>query len=217
MSRRRHVAATLGVFLAVLGLSGGLSGSRADERLPQPSQAALHRELGRLSFQFSQAELARIIRGYQIAPVPLDLKGKNIVLVGLGSYIVNAAGGCNDCHTSPPYSAGGDPFAGEEKAVNAARYLAGGTPFGPPGDPNTPVSRNLTPRSNGLPANLTWDQFRQTITTGVDLKNRPPHVPSADKDLLQVMPWPVYQDLSDRDLRAIYEYLRSIPSLPSTP
>ena len=31
------------------------------------------------------------------------------------------------------------------------------------------------------------------------------------------MPWPVYQDLTDRDLRAIYEYLRTIPSLPSTP
>jgi hypothetical protein len=36
-------------------------------------------------------------------------------------------------------------------------------------------------------------------------------------DLLQVMPWPVFQDLNDRDLRAIYEYLRAIPSLPSTP
>ena len=173
--------------------------------------------MNRLSFQFSQAELARIIRGYQIAPVPLDLHGKDVALVGLGSYLVNATGGCNDCHTSPSYSAGGDPFAGEAKVVNAARYLAGGTPFGPPGDPNTPVSRNLTPRSNGLPANLTWLQFRETIRTGADLNRRLPQVPSADHDLLQVMPWPVYQDLSDRDLRAMYEYLRSIPSLPSAP
>ena len=101
--------------------------------------------------------------------------------------------------------------------MNAARYLAGGTPFGPPDDPNTPVSRNLTPRANGLPANLTWERFRETIRTGRDLKNRPPHAPSEDHDLLQVMPWPVFQDLNDRDLRAIYEYLRSIPSLPSTP
>lgn len=213
MSRRRLMAAALGVFLLTVGISGG----RADERLPKPSEPALHRELNRLSFQFSQAEFARIIRGYEIAPVPLDLKGKDIALVGLGSYIVNGVGGCNDCHTSPSYAAGGDPFAGEPKAVNAARYLAGGTPFGPPGDPNTPVSRNLTPRANGLPANLTWPQFRETITTGVDLKRRLPQVPSADHDLLQVMPWPVYQDMSDRDLRAIYEYLRSIPSLPSAP
>jgi hypothetical protein len=43
------------------------------------------------------------------------------------------------------------------------------------------------------------------MRTGVDLKNVHPGVP------LQVMPWPVYQSLTDRDLRAIYEYLRSIP------
>ena len=162
-------------------------------------------------------EAARIIKGFHIAPVPLNLQGKNVALVGLGSYIVNAVGGCNDCHTSPPYAPGGDPFAGEPKQVNAARYLAGGTPFGPPGDPNTPVSRNLTPRANGLPANLTWEQFLQTIRTGADLKHRPPFAPSADNDLLQVMPWPVFQDMTDRDLRAVYEYLRAIPSLPSTP
>lgn len=162
-------------------------------------------------------EAARIIKGFQIAPVPLNLRGKNVALVGLGSYIVNAQGGCNDCHTFPSYAAGGDPFAGEPKKVNAARYLAGGTPFGPPEDPNTPVSRNLTPRANGLPANLTWEQFLRTIRTGADLKHRPPFAPSEDNDLLQVMPWPVFQDMTDRDLRAIYEYLRSIPSLPSTP
>ena len=44
-----------------------------------------------------------------------------------------------------------------------AAGLAGGAPFGPPGNPDTPVSRNLTPRSNGRPANLTFAQFRETI------------------------------------------------------
>jgi hypothetical protein len=210
MRRRRYVAAMLGVFLVTLGLAAG----RAEE--PQDPKAAMS-ELSRLSHRFSQAEFARIIRGYQIAPVPLNLEDRDLALVGLGSYIVNAAGGCNDCHTSPPFAAGGDPFAGEPKEVNAARYLAGGTPFGPPGDPNTPVSRNLTPReATGLPAGLTWQQFRRVMRTGVDLKHQPPFAPSADNDLLQVMPWTVYQDLSDRDLRAIYEYLRTIPSLPNS-
>ena len=146
-------------------------------------------------------EAARIIKGFQIAPVPLNLEGKNVALVGLGSYIVNAVGGCNDCHTSPPYAPGGNPFAGEPEIVNVAGYLAGGTPFGPF------ISRNLTPDENGLPAGLTFEQFRATLRTGVDQDD--------PNRLLQVMPWPVYSKLSDRDLLAIYTYLRSIPSVSS--
>src|SRR5262245_31668770 len=67
---------------------------------------------------------ARVRIGLEIAPVALDLRGKNRALVGLGSYLVNATGGCNDCHTSPPYAAGGDPFLGQPEVVNVARYLA---------------------------------------------------------------------------------------------
>jgi len=142
---------------------------------------------------------SRVRIGYEIAPVQLDLRGKNRALVGLGSYLVNAAGGCNDCHTNPPYAPGGDPFAGEPEIVNAARYLAGGTAFGPF------VSRNLTPDANGRPAGLTFAQFRDTLRSGVD--------PDDPARLLQVMPWPVYGKLSDRDLLAIYQYLSTIPSV----
>lgn len=38
---------------------------------------------------------SRIQRGFEIAPVPLNLEGKNRALVGLGSYLVNAAASCN--------------------------------------------------------------------------------------------------------------------------
>ena len=96
----------------------------------------------------------RIDRGFAIAPVPLNLRGKNRAFVGLGSYIVNAQGGCNDCHTNPPYAPGGDPFLGEPRKVNAERYLAGGTPFGP-----GLMSANITPDANGLPAGLTFPEF----------------------------------------------------------
>src|SRR5215472_14164563 len=37
---------------------------------------------------------SKIQRGFQIAPVPLNLAGKNRALVGLGSYIMNAASDC---------------------------------------------------------------------------------------------------------------------------
>jgi hypothetical protein len=198
--------------LAALGRSGSAQEPQVAQHLRQALQLS---DAGR---NLSPAEIDRIVRGYLITPVLLDLRGKDPVLVGLGSYNVNAKGGCNDCHTAPPYTPDGDPFAGAPKRINAARYLAGGVPFGPPGDPNTPVSRNLTPRATtGLPAGLTWEQFRRTMRTGADLKHRPPFAPSETNDLLQVMPWPVFQDMTERDLRAIYEYLRAIPSLPSTP
>jgi hypothetical protein len=144
-------------------------------------------------------------RGFEINPVPLDLKGKNAALVYLGSYIVNAQGGCNDCHTHPEYVLGGNPFLGQPTRINTAEFLAGGRQFGP-----FITSRNLTPdATTGLPAGLTFDQFRNVMHTGNDPEN--------PGQLLQVMPWPVYGNMIDQDLRAIYEYLRAIPSLPDNP
>jgi len=144
-------------------------------------------------------EAARVQRGYQIAPVPLHLRGRDRTLVGLGSYIVNAQGGCNDCHTNPSYAEGGDPHQGEPEHINTEGYLAGGQQFGPF------TSANITPDEHGLPAGLTFPQFKRTLRTG--------HDPENPSRLLQVMPWPVYGKMTDRDLRAIYEYLRSIPSI----
>jgi hypothetical protein len=152
-------------------------------------------------FAISQS---RINEGFRIAPVHLNLAQKNIALVGLGSYLVNAVGGCNDCHTNPSYAPGGDPFMGQPKVVNAAHYLAGGQQFGPF------TSRNLTPE-NGLPAGHTYAEFRNILRTGIDYDHAHPQI----SPLLQVMPWPTYQSMTDHDIRAIYEYLRAIP--PATP
>ena len=82
----------------------------------------------------------RIERGFKIAPVRLNLKGLSRDLVGLGSYIVNSQGGCNDCHTNPPFAPGGNPFMGQPKRINepvtwpAARpsALASSRPTSPP-------------------------------------------------------------------------------------
>jgi hypothetical protein len=154
------------------------------------------------------ADAARIKVGLRIAPVTLNLRGKNRALVGLGSYIVNAQGGCNDCHTHPSYVKGGDPFAGEPEVINADQYLTGGRQFGPF------TSRNLTPDQFGRPAGLTFEEFATILHTGAE-PDRPPG--SGLPPLLQVMPWPVYGKMIDRDLRAIYEFLRAIPSRPDNP
>jgi hypothetical protein len=149
------------------------------------------------------SEQSRIQRGFSIAPVPLKLRGRNRALVGLGSYIVNAQAACNDCHTNPPYQNGGDPFQGQPEKINTAGYLAGGVQFGPF------TSRNITPDEDGLPAGLTFPEFKRVIRTGHDPDNEHPQF----GPLLQVMPWPVYRHMTDHDLQAIYEYLRSIPSI----
>jgi hypothetical protein len=136
--------------------------------------------------------------------VPLDLTGLNPALVREGSYIVNAQGGCNDCHNIPSYAVGGDPFAGQPEQVNQDCYLAGGAPFGPF------VSRNITPRDNGLPAGRTLEEFKQLMREGTDFRDDA-------TPILQVMPWPVYGKMSDRELAAIYEYLRAIPTINPRP
>lgn len=151
-------------------------------------------------------ENSKIQQGFAIAPVPLDLQGKNRALVGLGSYLVNAVAACADCHSNPLYLPGGNPFLGQPEKINTAHYLGGGQAFGPF------ISRNLTPEPPyGRPAGLTLQQFMLVMRTGVDLDKTPPNVPSLQNDLLQVMPWPVFRKMSDRDLEAIYEYLSSIP------
>ena len=155
----------------------------------------------------SSEDESRVKAGFDYADsqgITLDVKGKNRGLVGLGSYLVNAVGGCNDCHTTPPFTQ--DPFEGlgAPKQVNVGCYLAGGTPFGPPG-PGTPVSRDLTPFEDGKPAGLTLDQFIHVLRTGED--------PDHPGEVLQVMPWPVYQAMTDRDLEAIYQYLSAIPAI----
>lgn len=148
---------------------------------------------------------SRIKRGFEIVPagVQLNLAGKNRALVGLGSYIVNT-NGCNDCHTHPSYLPNGDPFQGQPEMINFQQYLTGGRQFGPF------TSANLTPDASGNPAGLTLQQFITTLRTGHN-PNDPPGM------ILQVMPWPVFGKKTDHDLTAIYEFLRSLPSLPNNP
>lgn len=133
----------------------------------------------------------------KVLPITLNLNGKNANQVYLGSYIVNAQGGCSDCHTCPTYAAGHDPYKGEPKQFNTATYLAGGRAFGPF------ISANITPDNTGKPHGMTLAEFKDLMRTG--------HDPDVPGNILQVMPWPIYGMMSDNDLDAIYAYLSSIP------
>lgn len=148
------------------------------------------------AIELHTASESRIQRGLSISPVPLDTHGKNLAQVATGSYLVNAVSGCNDCHTCPSFAH--DPLATPDRSqwINKQNYLAGGVHFGPF------TSANLTPDSSGRPAGLTLDEFKELIRTGHDPENGAP---------IFVMPWPIYSNMVDSDLEAIYAFLGSIP------
>jgi len=155
---------------------------------------------------------SRIREGFEIAPVHLNLNGKNRALVGLGSYLVNGAGDCNGCHSGPSgqFLLGGDPAQGQPKMINQAAYLQGGTPlFGP-----FFIPRNLTPDKTGqAEGGASFEEFLSIMRTGID----PDHAHPQFGPYLQVMPWPAFQNMTDHDLRAIYEYLSAIPCIEGDP
>ena len=179
----------------------------------------------------------RIEQGFDIAPVHLNLEGKDRDLVGLGSYLVNAVGDCNGCHSAGPpteFASGGNPyflsppFSGKVE-INTATYLGGGRDFGPFGSiPQIPhlYSRNLTPDKTGLPeGGRTYEQFVEIMRRGTDFDHVHPNCtapgtpanclePPFNGDLLQVMRWPSFRNMTDHELRAMYEYLGAIPCNP---
>jgi hypothetical protein len=178
---------------------------------------------------------SKIRRGFEIAPVPLNLEGKNRELVGLGSYIVNGQGDCNGCHSAGPqteFVPGWNPyFLRQTEKINPATYLGGGRDFGPfpgPGPFPNIVSRNLTPDKTGRPeGGHTFSEFVQIMRTGVDMDHLHPTCagpptgsclpPPFDGTRLQIMPWPIYKNMTDHDLRAIYEYMSAVPCIAGPP
>lgn len=228
-----RIAAGTVLTLGVIALAGRLS--------PPPSVQAQDSD--------HSTEAWRIKQGFKIAPVPLNLDGKNPELVGLGSYWVNGVSDCNSCHTAggPPnfnYADGFNPYFGQPAKVDPTTYLAGGTDFGPALPPGfySPdygsylgpdiVTRNLTPDKTGMPeGGHTFEEFKQILRTGVDLDHlhptcttstpapAPPNCvpPPVDGSRLQIMPWPTFHNMSDHDIRAIYEYLSAIPCIAGPP
>jgi mono/diheme cytochrome c family protein len=115
--------------------------------------------------------------------------------VKYGEYLAGPVGHCMACHTGKD---GVEPTDQELRIQPGS----GGRPFGPGGDP---TARNLTPHEQGL---KDWSdkEIETAIRTGArrdGTKLKPP------------MPFFLYQNISDVDMKAIIAYLRSLKPLPT--
>lgn len=130
------------------------------------------------------------------------------------------------------------PPSSSPRKYNPATYLAGGQNFGPVGpgivlDPNSPlyggpgagpniITRNLTPNWTGNPeGGNDLQTFMNILRTGHDpdklhlncggAVTDNCYLPPVNGSVLQVMPWPLYQNMTDRQITAIWTYLSTVP------
>ncbi len=114
-----------------------------------------------------------------------------------GAYLVNACA-CRECHTKM------------EKGKAVGEPFAGGFEFHFPNGA-TVRSANITPDPvNGIGE---WDKaaFIRKFKQFADSSYVPPTVDWKDQDFQTVMPWMLYAGMTEQDLGAIYDYLRTLP------
>ena len=136
--------------------------------------------------------------------------------VDRGKYLVSTAG-CHDCHTPTTMGPNGpEPdmsrmlsghpenvkvdkpakLDGPWMAAASSTFTAWSGPWG------MSYTANLTPDPSGL-AVWTEDMFMRAIREGKHM--------GTSRPILPPMPWPVYRNFTDEDLKAIFAYLRTIP------
>ena len=141
--------------------------------------------------------------------------------VKYGEHLVTVCG-CNDCHT--PKKMG--PHGME---LDSSRMLSGHPSLMPCPDVNrkemegkgvictndltawtgpwgTSYTANLTPDATGL---ANWDET--TFMTAIKLGKYKGM--ESSRYLLPPMPWPMYKNMTDNELKAIFAYLKSIPAV----
>jgi hypothetical protein len=136
-----------------------------------------------------------------------------------GKYIVSTSA-CNDCHTPTKMGPNGpEPdmdrmLSGHPESIKITRGPKLDAPWmaassmtftswsGPWG---ISFTANLTPDNNTGLGQWTEQMFIDTIRKGKHM--------GTSRDLLPPMPWPVYKNFTDDDLKAIFAYLRTIPAI----
>lgn len=135
-----------------------------------------------------------------------------------GEYIVSTSA-CHDCHTPLTLGPNG-PEPDMKRALSGhPQDIAVKAPLSLPepwaaafsstmtaasGPWGVSFSANLTPDPDtGVLRDFTEDQFIRTLRTG--------RHQGQGRPILPPMPWPVYGQMTDEDLKAVFAYLRQIP------
>ena len=98
--------------------------------------------------------------------------------------------------------------------------------------PSAPLARiSLATVVGDEPGGHTLAEFKEILRTGKDFDNIHPTCqsdtdpniapgvcipPPVDGSKLQVMPWPIFHNMTDHQIEAIYEYLSAIPCIDNT-
>jgi len=142
-----------------------------------------------------------------------------------GKYLVSTSA-CHDCHTPKTEGPGGKPILDEKRwlsghpenapypswtpadlqernamALTNPMLTAWAGPWG------VSFAFNLTPDKETGIAEWSENNFIQAMRTGKH-QGQP-----NGRDILPPMPWEVYKNMTDDDLKAIYAYLRTIPAV----
>jgi hypothetical protein len=136
-----------------------------------------------------------------------------------GKYLVSVLA-CNDCHTPKKFTPDGRMELDETKFLGG--YVDEKLP--PPPPPSGPwiihsnahltawagpwgvsYAKNLTPDENTGIGSWSEETFVKAIRTGKHM--------GVSRPILPPMPWDVYKNLTDADLKAVYVYLRTIPAI----
>ncbi len=160
------------------------------------------------------AAIAAVSAAYTLAPGDASPSP-----VERGRYLV-ATSGCHDCHT--PWHLGPQGPAPDMSRALSGHPAALAVTAPPPASADWPLSASPTntawagPWGVSFTANLTSDQatglgawtadeFVAALRTG--------RHQGKGRQILPPMPWPVYGQMTDDDLRAIFAYLRTVPPI----
>ncbi|HUF46398.1 MAG TPA: hypothetical protein VMM93_01220 [Vicinamibacterales bacterium] len=140
-------------------------------------------------------------------------------MVARGEYLVNTSG-CHDCHT--PFKMG--PNGPEPDMTRALSghpadmplskppalpepwvFMGAGTNTAWAGPWGISFTANLTSDQNSGLGVWTEDLFLRAIREGKHM--------GTSRPILPPMPWPMYRNMTDDDLKSIFAYLKTVPPI----